>query len=351
MKFHSPREAVCLTGYGVYLPKHYLTAQDISHYSGIPADVIQFKMGLNRKHRAHPDEHVSDMAVKAGLAALGDIDPEQVDALIYFGSEYKDYYVWSVATHIQHRLRLKNAFAFEIMSLCASFGVAMKVAKDMLLADQTLKTVLLVMAAKEGDLLDYQNHRSRFMFNFGDGAAACLLKRNALSNEVLGCAILTDGSFSLDVYVPAGGSRYRPSEETIRQKSHFLDVADIENMKRNLDPVSLPNFIRVIAKACQISGLTVADIDLIGLTHMKPSMHQAIIGALGLAQENAIYLENHGHIQAGDQLIALREAEQKGLLTDGKIVVLAGAGTGYTWSATCIRWGNVAQRSNGRCQT
>lgn len=34
-------------------------------------------------------------------------------------------------------------------------------------------------------------------------------------------------------------------------------------------------------------------------------------------------------------------AQERGLLRDGDLVVLAGAGTGYTWSATAIRWGEA----------
>ena len=57
------------------------------------------------------------------------------------------------------------------------------------------------------------------MFNFGDGAVAGLLVGDAGRNEVLGSHAITDGSYSLQVKVPGGGSvdpdGYR-----------FLDVAD-----------------------------------------------------------------------------------------------------------------------------
>ncbi|MGQ9825925.1 MAG: 3-oxoacyl-ACP synthase [Desulfotomaculales bacterium] len=336
------REPVGLVSYGIYLPDSYLTAEEIGERAGISPEIVVGKMGIVKKHRAGPDEHISEMAVRAARRALGGLSPEEIDVLIYFGSEYKDYFVWSIAAHIQERLGARRAFSFEIMSLCASFAVAVKVAKDMLLADPELQTILLVMGTKEGDLIDFKNQRSRFMFNFGDGAAACVLRRGHQRNQVLGSAILTDGRFSLDVYVPAGGSKIRPTEETIRKRMHFLDVRDPEKMKINLDPVSLPNFLDVITRACARSGYTPAQIAFLGITHMKPSIHQAILNALGLPPESSVYLKNHGHIQSGDQLIALAEAEQRGLLKDGDLVVLAGAGTGYTWSATCLRWGAEA---------
>jgi 3-oxoacyl-[acyl-carrier-protein] synthase-3 len=66
--------------------------------------------------------------------------------------------------------------------------------------------VLLVGASRESYLLDYENERSRFMFNFGDGAVVALLERDGAANELLGSYAITDGSLSLQEKVPAGGS-------------------------------------------------------------------------------------------------------------------------------------------------
>ena len=54
------------------------------------------------------------------------------------------------------------------------------------------------------------------MFNFGDGAVAALLAKDA-PNALLGCYAVTDGSFSLQVKVDRGGSvadRRRPRTST-----------------------------------------------------------------------------------------------------------------------------------------
>ena len=69
--------------------------------------------------------------------------------------------------------------------------------RDMLLAEDELRTILLVAACRESYLLDYANERSRFMFNFGDGAVAGLLARDTTENELLGCHAITDGSLAL----------------------------------------------------------------------------------------------------------------------------------------------------------
>ena len=106
-----------------------------------------------------------------------------------------------------------------------------------------------------------------------------------------------------------------------------------------LGAVSQPNFIQVIDQAVERSGHSRAEIKFLALTHMKPSFHHGLLRELGLRDDQAIYLDEFGHIQSVDQQLALFLAQQRGLLRDGDLVVLAGAGTGYTWAASAVRWG------------
>ena len=87
------------------------------------------------------------------------------------------------------------------------------------------------------------------MFNFADGGAAALVKQGATKGEILESAIVTDGSFHNDVRVPAGGSKQIPSHETVENRLHYIDVTDPLSMKERLDPVSIPNFHKVIRES------------------------------------------------------------------------------------------------------
>jgi 3-oxoacyl-[acyl-carrier-protein] synthase-3 len=177
------------------------------------------------------------------------------------------------------------------------------------------------------------------MLNFGAGGSALLLRRGSERNQILGSAVIVDGSFSEDVVMPAGGSLNPPTRETIEQGLHMLEVNHMEHMRERLGVVSLPNFIRVIDEAVVQSGATRSDISFLIITHMKRSFHKEIVETLGLQANQALYLEEYGHIQSVDQPLGLHLAAEQGLIHNGDLVVLAGAGTGYTWSATAIRWG------------
>jgi 3-oxoacyl-[acyl-carrier-protein] synthase III len=324
-----------------YLPERFMTAAEVAAASGIPEDVLRTKFGLTGKHVAADDEHVSDLAVAAGERLLEEqgLDPAAIGALVYYGSIWKDYAVWQAAPWIAHRLGCANAYAIEYDNVSMGTPVALRLARALLTAEPELGNVLLVAACRESYLLDYTNERSRFMFNFGDGAVAGLLTAGSERNLLLGCHAITDGSFSLQVKVPAGGSVEPPSHETVDGRRHFLDVADPAEMKGGLDEVSLPNFIAAAEGALARSGATLADVSYLCGIHMKRSMHEAIAAGLGVPLGRAAYLDDTGHMSGVDPLLAFDRAVRAGHIADGDLVLLLAAGTGYTWAASVVRWG------------
>jgi 3-oxoacyl-[acyl-carrier-protein] synthase-3 len=324
---------ISLAATASYLPERWMSAAEVAAASGIPEPVIVEKFGLRGKHIAAEDEHVSDLSVRAAQSLLDESGtaPDMVDVVMYFGSTWKDYTVWQAAPWIAHRLGCDKAYAVEYDNVSCGTPVALRMARDMLLAEDELRTVLVVAACRESYLLDYANERSRFMFNFGDGAVAGLLVKDGGRNPLLGCHGITDGSFSLQVKVPAGGS------VSPNGGYRFLDVSNPAAMKEGLDRVSLANFVRAAEGALERSGATLADVDYLCGIHMKPSMHRALVEALGV--ERAAYLDDTGHMSGVDPLLALDRAVRSGDVRDGDLVLLLAAGTGYTWAAGVVRWG------------
>lgn len=330
--------AANIVGLSVYVPEGFQTSAEIASSTGIPQEVVERKLGLRGKRIAAPDEHVSHLAVRAAEPLLSGVDRSEPGAVVYFGSAHKDYYLWSCAARIQHALGLTNAFAFELMATSACGPIALRVARDLLCGDTNLRFVLLVGASKESTVIDYTNLRSRFAFNFGDGAAAALVRRDTEGHRILGSASLTDGSFAEDVMVPAGGSVHPASYETVERRMHFLDVRDPHGMKARLDPVSLDRFVVVVQEAIRRSGCDPSELRFLAVLHMKRSMHERLLERLGLAPSQTVYLDTYGHMSAIDPLVSLWEGERAGRLRAGDLAVAVSAGTGYTWAATAIRW-------------
>jgi 3-oxoacyl-[acyl-carrier-protein] synthase III len=325
-----------------HLPERWMTAAEIAAESGIPENGIVEKFGLRGKHIAASDEHVSDLSIGAARRLLDEqgLDPREVDAVVYFGSMWRDYSVWQAAPWIAHRLGCENAVALEYANVSCGGPMALRLARNYMLADG-LRTVLAVGASRESYLLDYANERARFMFNFGDGAVAALLRSDSGANELLGSHAITDGSLSLQVKVQSGGS------VDMNGGYRFLDVADPAAMKLRLDEVSLPNFVRAAEGALERSGATLADVGFLCGLHMKRSMHDELVRTLGVDPARTVYLDDTGHISGVDPLLGLDRAARAGSLRDGELVLLLAAGTGYTWAASVVRWGPITNEGRG----
>jgi 3-oxoacyl-[acyl-carrier-protein] synthase-3 len=329
---------VGLLDIGVFMPEAWMPAAEIAAASGIPEAIIVERFGLDGKHVAGPDDHVSTMAAAASTQALerAGVDPSDVDVVMYFGSMGKDYYIWSASPKIQELIGARNAWAMEMSYVSCGAPVALKVASDMLRADEEIETMVVAGACRESHFLDYTNQRSRFMFNFADGAAAAVLRRGGAGHEVLASRIISDGRFADDVAIYAGGSRNPASHGTVDAGLHFFDVGDPRSMKERLDPISGPNFVRVAKETCAAAGVDVSDVALLAPIHFKRSFFAWIIGELGIPEERTEYLRKHGHMSGIDPLVAIDRRRDD--LQPGDLVLCLAAGTGYTWAATLLRW-------------
>ena len=330
-----------IAGFGTYFPQQVETAEALVDKTGIPLEVLQKKMGIMQRHVASDADTVTHMAAEAGKQALAmaGISAEQVKMVVSHGSEYKDHLVWNAAGKIQDLVGAVNGFAFEMYALCAGAPIAMNMARGMMLADPALDYVLLAAGSRENDLIHMGNQRARFMFNFGAGGGAMLLKRGATENLVLGSAAITDGTLSETVILSREEDAIGDGQRVNGDLYGRLDVINSGYMAQRLGENSLPNFKRVIRESVEKSGYTLEDIAFMGITHMKRSFYEQILAEVGLTAEQSVYLENHGHVQSVDQVLALQLGLQVGKIKPGDVVVLAGAGTGYTWSAITVRWG------------
>jgi 3-oxoacyl-[acyl-carrier-protein] synthase-3 len=330
---------VGIVGFGTSFPARVQTAAELARMTDIPEAVLREKMGIVQRHIASDADTVTAMASRAAERALAmaGVPAERIRLVISHGSEHKDHLVWNAASKIMHNIGATNAYAFEMYALCAGAPIALHTARALMLADERLDYVLLAAGSRENDLINFHNERSRFMFNFGAGGGAMLLKRGASRNLLLGASAITDGSLSETVVLTEAA--IGDGEAVVGELRGRLDVTDSDYMAQRLGEVSLPNFVRVIREATEQSGAALEDIAFLGITHMKRSFYRQILESIGLTPEQSVYLEDYGHVQSVDQALALELGLAQGKIKPGDLVVLAGAGTGYTWSAAALRWG------------
>src|SRR3954471_22098142 len=218
--------AIGIAGTGIYVPATAISGEEIARATGIPADVIIRKFGLVRKPIPGPDDQPTTMAVKAAQAALAQagIAPDEIDVVLCTTEEWKEYPLWTAGIKLAYDLGARRAWAMDVQMRCATTIGALKLARALMLAEPAVETVLIAGGYRNGDLVDYANPRTRFLINLSCGAGALVLRRDAPRNEVLSTALLVDGSFSLDVVVPAGGTIEPLSAEALAAGRNRLDV-------------------------------------------------------------------------------------------------------------------------------
>ncbi len=348
--------SVGLESWGICIPELRHSAAYMAEKSGIPEDILKTKFGLNSKSIAGPDDHNVTMAFKASKQALerAHIDPADIDVVIWAGEVYDKHLMQTYGIKLQKDVEAINAWAFDVNQRCGTFMLAINLVKGLMATDSRINKVLIASGYRNCDLINYANPRSRFMINLAASGAAMILTRNYPKNTLLESTVLTDGCFAEDVVVlgggsgmpmttPGGGNAPETAYEVLDKKMNYLDVPDPEGMKDRLDKLSMANFIRVVDEALELSGCTREDISFLGLLHMKKSAFQYVCGELGVdVEKQTTYYDefvNLGHMGQNDGVMSIEFGLKHGKIRNGDLVVLAAAGIGYSWGATCIRWG------------
>lgn len=333
-----------IVSFGLYIPERYLNYEQIGKKFDIPPEVVLNKQGLRGKHVSETNEMPSDMAFYAASEAVKEytdsgFSKDDIGVIIYVGSQWKDYNLWLISTHLQEKLGLKHAYSFDSSAMCAGMVMGLNLAKGILMANKELKAVLLVGASKESHIVNPGDKATSWMDDFADAGVAAIVRRDVDRNIILQSDFFTDGSLSEAALIVPGGARNPLFRDyCITGRPYIQSLVSKEEFKRKMEAESLANFRNVIERSVNKSGLNVSDIQLVFLNHMKPSFHKNLLESLGLEDGRSIYLEEFGHSQSADQFIGLKIALEARKLVSGNIV-FAAAGTGYVWGSTVIKWG------------
>ncbi len=375
-----PVATVGIVAAGMYVPKTVLTAADIARETGIPEAVIRDKFGITQKYIPGPDDHTNQMGIWAAqdcLAKAG-IKPDEIDLVLCTTEEWKEYLLWTAGIKLAYEIGATRAWAIDVQMRCGTTIAALKMARDMMTADPDINTVLIAGGYRNGDLINFKNGRTSFMFNLAAAGGALLLRRDWPRNHVLGSHLMADGSMANHVLVPASGTVRFPDDAARAEGLFYLDLVEPEAMKDRLNAVSMDNWMHCIDEALRKSGsravvgnspsqtekapqglgsaaeaasqfepgglqplapYTRADIGYLNVLHMKKSAHLDMLQRLGLREDQSVYLSDYGHAGQQDAMISIVEGLKQGRLKDGDLMMIVAAGIGYAWGACCVKWG------------
>jgi len=340
MKAHHPSASsaapttirpVAIAGTGSYAPARVMTNHELEKLVQTSDEWIRTRTGMIERRIAAPEEATSDLAAEAArraLAAAG-VAPEAVQLLIV-ATITPDLPFPNTGCLVQHKIGAKNAMCFSLEAACSGFAYALETARQFV-ATGAVDTALVIGAEKMSSILDWQDRGTCVLF--GDGAGAAVL-RQARGRGILTSVLGADGSLSDLLMVPAGGSRMPTTEETVRQRLHYLKMNGREVFKHAVTTMS-----RAAKEALHRVGLTAADIRWIIPHQANMRIIQAISERLDVPLDRFIVnVQKYGNTSGASVGLALDEAVRDGRIRPGDRLLFVVFGGGFTWGVTILEW-------------
>ena len=322
-----------ITGVHGYVPEYVLTNQELETMVDTNDEWITTRTGI-KERRILKGEGLasSDLGVGAieGLLLKRGVAAEEIDCIIC-ATATPDMIFPSTACIIADKIGAKNAFAYDLMAACSGFLFSLATASKYI-ETGAYKKIIVVGADKMSSIVDYTDRQTCIIF--GDGAGGVILEASKSNTGILGSVLKTDGSGADSLNVLAGGSKYPASPTTIKNRQHY-----IKQDGKKVFKFAIKRMSDVSTKLLEDNGLAGKDIKLF-IPHQA---NKRIIEATGERcniplDRVMINIDKYGNTTAGTIPIALNEAVESNLISNGDYILLAAFGSGFTWGSILIKW-------------
>ncbi len=323
---------------GFYLPEKEISLFELAEKAGIPAFVAEFA-GARTVREAAADELPSQMAIKAAEAALknGEIDPYEIDLIIYCGAGVPDYILPPSAGRIQDAVGAGRAMGYDLSQGCCGMLTAMQVAKAQIALNEGCNTVMLVTGDKWSQ---FTNHHTADSVFFGDGGGAIIIKKSYPDLQPIASEIITKGSY-YDLWCVQGGGLCHPaSSETLQQNMHTYQCIDPERARHEFKEIYIPVMAETVLEAMKKAGINRDQVSFFSMVNANLKVQELLLAQLEIPLErsSANYLERFGHFGSQDTFFNLDQVVRDKKISKGDYIVMLTTGIGFSWGSAVIKY-------------
>lgn len=325
-------KSVGIIGTGSALPEKILTNFDLEKMIDTTDEWIRTRTGISERRIADSKTAASDLAYEAALKAMEDakVTAEEID-LIIVATVTPDMVFPSTACILQDRLGAVNAAAFDLEAACSGFLYGITTGQQFI-ATGMYKKVLIIGVETLSKITDPEDRSTAVIF--GDGAGAAVLSEVEEGYGILSSELGAKGEGGKYLTLPAGGSRFPTTMETVANREHYIQMGGGEVFKFAVRIMGQAA-VRVIEKA----GLELTDVDYLVPHQANIRIIEAAAKRIKLPMEKVkVNLDKYGNMSAASIPVALDEALKEGKIKRGDNIVLVGFGGGLTWGSTLIKW-------------
>ncbi|ARE38892.1 3-oxoacyl-[acyl-carrier-protein] synthase, KASIII [Rhodovulum sp. P5] len=315
-------------GVGHYLPEKVVENAEFEKTLDTSDEWIRSRSGIERRCLAAEGQTTSDLAIRAGRAALENagLTADDIDAIV-MATSTADLTFPAAATMVQAGLGMTRGFAFDVQAVCAGFIFALANANALISTGQA-RRVMVIGAETFSRLMDWEDRSTCVLF--GDGAGALILEAGegagtAADRGILSVDLNSDGRHKDILYVDGGVSTGRTGH---------LRMAGKEVFRHAVEKLS-----DTAHAALEKAGLTGEDVDWLVPHQANLRIIKATAQRLQLPMERVIVtVQDHGNTSAASIPLALSVGSAEGKIQPGDVVVTEAIGGGLAWGSVVLRW-------------
>ena len=349
-----------LTGSGIAVAPHRVDNTMLSRIMDTDDSWIRERSGIESRYYVDPGTGSSELGAEAARRALGDagVTPDEVDYVVC-ATMTPDHYFPGSGTLLQAALGMQATPALDLRQQCAGFAYGLQVV-DMMIRSGTARTVLLVGCDVHSCLMPYSDEAWDVLYGrqdgpldpaqverhntfrhlyvlFGDAAGAMVFKAHDGDDGrgILGARLYGDGNHKEILYVPGGGSKYRP----------WVDAAMIERGDtvpfmdgRSVFKLAVTQMPKVTLETLAACDYGIEDLDLLIMHQANLRINQAAQKQLGLPDDKVFNnIQKYGNTTSATLPLAFHEAKEAGKAPTGSLVAFTALGAGLHYGSVLMR--------------
>lgn len=320
-----------ITAVGGYVPDYVLTNQALEKMVDTNNEWIISRTGIKERRLLKEEgAGTSYMAIRAAndLLRKKGLNPEEIDIVI-LSTTTADMPVAVTAAYVATQIGAVNAFGYDLQAACSGFLFGMSAASSYI-ASGKYKKVLLIGADKMSSITNYTDRSTCILF--GDGAGAVLFEPNTEGLGLQDEYLRSDGIGRNFLKIDAGGSILPTSEETLKNKQHY-----VYQDGKTVFKFAVSNMADVSELIMKRNGLTQNEVAWLVPHQANKRIIDATTQRMELQKEKVMMnIEKYGNTTSATLPLLLVDYEH--LLKKGDNLVFAAFGGGFTWGAIYLKW-------------
>ena len=321
-----------IAGMGAAVPDRVLHNSDFEKFLDTSDEWITQRTGIKQRRVVTDGQSTASLAVQSAREALADAatDPKDLDFIIC-ATITPEMMFPATACFIQDALGATDVPCFDLSAACSGFIYGLAIASKFI-ETGTYGRILVIAADTLSRVTDYTDRGSCILF--GDAAGAAVLAPTDRPDRGIFYSVLhADGSGWDFIHVPAGGSRHPASQQTVRDRQHYIKMRGREVYKFAVEKMQW-----LLGDCMDKCGLTPKDVDLVVPHQVNTRIIRSATQKYDFPMEKVyVNIDRYGNTSGASIPLALTEARREGRIGPGSTVLLVAFGAGLTWAGAVLR--------------